>query len=356
MKKFLLFFLSVIGLSFVFYSCQKTQTTPTDPCSGLTISLSATTVNPTASGSTDGSITISATPSGTYTYSINDGAFQSSNTFTNLAAGTYTIKAKNADGCVSNEITKTITNPNDPCAGVVITVGTSSTNPTAGAADGSITATASPAGNYEYSLNGGSYQVSNVFSNLAPGAYVIMAKNGNGCTGKSDTVRLTAASNPCQGVNIVITPTIVNANACATSAGKITIAASGSSGYTYQNGNGAFQGSNMFSNLTAGSYIITVKDANGCTASESVTVGTDQAGPKFTAVKNLLTQNCSSCHISNSQGGYNISNQCNIVTTWNKIQARCINQTPSAMPPGGFNNTQKQIINDWINAGHRYTD
>jgi hypothetical protein len=361
MKKFILFFLGIASLAFVFYSCQKTQTTPADPCAGLTISLDATTVNPTAAGTSDGSITVTATPTGTYTYSLNGGAFQSSNTFINLAAGSYTIKAKNADGCLSAEISKTLTNPNDPCSGVVITVGTSSSNPAAGASNGSITATASPAGNYQYSLNGGStYQAENVFNNLAAGAYVVTAKNGNGCTGKSDTVRLTIAGNPCQGINIGITPTVVNANACATNGGKITITAIGSSGYTYQNGNGAFQQSNQFSNLTAGSYNITVKDANGCTASQSVTVGTDQAGPKFTAVKNLLTQTCSSCHAGNrANGGYSINNQCNIVSTWDRIQARCINQTPSAMPPppsGGLSDPQKQTIRDWINAGHRYTD
>ena len=275
MKKLLLIFGVMFSLAVLIYSCKKTQTTPTDPCVGLTISLTASSVNPTAAGSSDGSITITATPTGTYTYSLNGGTFQSSNIFTNLTAGTYTIKAKNADGCLSTEISKTLTN---------------------------------------------------------------------------------SSVNPCQGVNIVITPTVVNANACATNAGSISIAATGSTGFTYQNGNGAFQANNVFSNLTAGSYNITVKDGNGCTASQSITVGTDQAGPKFTAVKNLLTSNCSSCHINNSQGGYNISNQCNIVTTWNKIQARCINQTPSAMPPGGFNDNQKQIINDWINAGHRYTD
>lgn len=276
MKKIISSFFLVLGFALFLYSCKKTQTTPIDPCAGLSITLNATSVNPSAAGQTDGSISVTASPSGTYTFSINDGVYQASNVFNNLGAGTYSIKAKNADGCLS----------------------------------------------------------------------------------ASTSVTLTASGvDPCASVNIVITPTVTNANACATNAGSISISATGSNGFTYQNGNGSFQANNVFNNLTAGSYNITVKDANGCTKSQTVTVGTDQAGPKFTAVKNLISSSCNNCHTGNNpNGGYSVANVCNIVNTWDRIQARCVNQTPSAMPPSGLNNNQKQIINDWINAGHRYTD
>jgi hypothetical protein len=50
-------------------------------------------------GQTNGSITVTS-PVGTgYTYSINNGAFQASTNFSNLAAGVYTLKAKTNLGC-----------------------------------------------------------------------------------------------------------------------------------------------------------------------------------------------------------------------------------------------------------------
>jgi hypothetical protein len=47
------------------------------------------------------SITVSAAAGGTapYTYSINGGAFVSSNVFVGLTAGVYTITVKDANGC-----------------------------------------------------------------------------------------------------------------------------------------------------------------------------------------------------------------------------------------------------------------
>lgn len=44
----------------------------------------------------------------------------------------------------------------------------------------------------------------------------------------------------------------------------------GTAPYMYQLNNGIFQSSNIFTNLTAGSYLITVKDANGYTSSKTV--------------------------------------------------------------------------------------
>jgi hypothetical protein len=86
-----------------FNSCSKSSPdpapNPTDPCAGKIISLTAT---PTAStGCTNnGSILASATGSAGFTFKLNSaGAYQASGSFTNLASGSYTIFAKDADGC-----------------------------------------------------------------------------------------------------------------------------------------------------------------------------------------------------------------------------------------------------------------
>ncbi|MFP9119364.1 hypothetical protein ACLI08_16385, partial [Flavobacterium sp. RNTU_13] len=67
----------------------------------------ATLVQPTCSVAT-GSITITA-PTGTgMTYSINGTAYQASATFTGVTAGTYSVTAKNAAGCISSATSVTI--------------------------------------------------------------------------------------------------------------------------------------------------------------------------------------------------------------------------------------------------------
>ena len=50
-------------------------------------------------GSSDGSITITATGTGTIQYKLNDGAFQSNNFFNNLEAGAYTVALVDDSGC-----------------------------------------------------------------------------------------------------------------------------------------------------------------------------------------------------------------------------------------------------------------
>ena len=65
----------------------------------------------------DGTIDISATGgTGSYTYNLDGGTFQASSTFT-VGAGTYTLIAKDANGCTSDPITVTVTEPDQLLAG-----------------------------------------------------------------------------------------------------------------------------------------------------------------------------------------------------------------------------------------------
>ncbi|MDP4263962.1 MAG: hypothetical protein Q8941_15650 [Bacteroidota bacterium] len=330
----------------------------TNPCTGVTITVTTTQVNP-ATGQSNGSITASATGGSGFTYSLNGGAYQASGTFSGLAAGSYTVSAKNSNGCLgSTQVTLTATNP---CTGITVTVTTTQVNPSTGQSNGSITASATGGSGFTYSLNGGAYQASGTFSGLAAGTYTVSAKNSNGCLG-STQVTLTA-TNPCTNTNITLTSVVVNYTACVTPAtGKITITAAGSTGFTYNLNNGAYQSSNVFSGLTAASYTIGAKDLNGCTKTATVTVGTVASGPLFAGMRTLITTRCSGsgCHMNGgSAAGYNFDSDCSILSYWNQINGACILGTLVQMPKSPqppLTAAEKAVITNWINAGHLYSN
>jgi len=73
----------------------------------------ASQTNVTCNGGNDGSITVNPASGGSgsgYTYS-DGGAYQSSTTFSGLTAGSYTITAKDSNGCLSAGVPVTITQP-----------------------------------------------------------------------------------------------------------------------------------------------------------------------------------------------------------------------------------------------------
>lgn len=268
---FLFFLLVTTGI--IAGSCSKGGgggggTNP-NPCSGITVVVTATTSNPSGPGATNGSITASASGGSGFTFSINGGAFQASGSFTNLGAGSYTVTAKNSNGC-SGASGFTLTAPN-PCAGITITVSGGSTNPTTGGGtNGTITATAAGGtGPYTFSVNGSAFQASGNFTGLGAGLFTVTAKDANDCTGSSNFT----LTDPCTGVSITVTGTTTNPTAPGASNGSIAANASGGTGpYTYRLGAGTFQPSGTFSNLTAGTYTVTARDANNCTGSTNFTL------------------------------------------------------------------------------------
>lgn len=328
-----------------------------NPCAGVTISVTGTLVNPTTGGGNNGSIIATASGSTGFTYSLNSGAFQATGNFTGLTAGSYTITAKSSAGCTGSAIF-TLT---DPCTGVVITVNGTVTNPTTnGGNNGAINATATGGtGPYTYSLNNGTFQSTGNFTTLPAGSYTVTARSAAGCLGSANFTLTNP--NPCAGITISVNNTVVNNIPCASSAtGSIT--ASGSGGvapYTYSLNNGPFQSGNIFGSLANGSYVITAKDANGCTGNSSTTsVISQPAGPLFGAVRTLLQNNCVTCHNNSiANGGMNWTIDCNIVTFQDRIKARAVDANPGPMPPTGLlPANERQKIIDWINAGGKYTD
>ena len=83
-----------------------------DPCAGKTITVTGS-LQASESCSATGSITASATGSTNFTYRLDaSGTYQSSPTFTNVAAGTYTLYAKDGSGCEKTTSVTITTLPN----------------------------------------------------------------------------------------------------------------------------------------------------------------------------------------------------------------------------------------------------
>lgn len=174
---------------------------------------------------------------------------------------------------------------------------------------------------------------------------------------KKETQPSTTNPDPCANVIITISTSTTPASACApTNTGGITVTASGSNGYTYNINGGAYQNNNSFSGLNAGNYTVGVKDANGCTKTQSVIVSAVSSGPLLNSVVTLINNRCANCHTNGgSNGNLNLDSKCAIVSNWSTINNRCVTlgNMPSANP---LNATEKQVITNWVNAGHRYID
>ncbi|MER0442908.1 hypothetical protein ABR854_25725, partial [Emticicia sp. W12TSBA100-4] len=224
-----------------------------------------------------------------YTYSKDGLTFQSSNVFSALSAGNYTLTVKDENGCTATAST-TLTEPN------LLTLTATPTNLTCQAnSTGSISLLASGGTTaYTFSKDGSTFQSSNVFSSLSAGNYILTVKDANGCTATASTT-LTEPN------LLTLTATPTNLTCQANSTGSISLSASGGTmAYTYSKDGLTFQSSNVFSALSAGNYTLTVKDANGCTATASTTL-TEPELLTLTATPTNLT-----CQ-SNSTGSISLS-------------------------------------------------
>ena len=332
--------------------CNGSQTfaVTSTPCPSITVTATITqTSTPTA---TNGAIAATGAGSTGFTYNLNGGAFQASGSFTSLAVGSYTIIAKDLNGCTgSNAFSVTAAS----CP--VITLNTTPAN-TSGptATNGSIVAVASGGlAPHTYSKDWGTtFQASGTFNNLAVGTYAMVAKDFNGCLSASVST-VVAATCP----TITASTATANTIKCEPNAGSITITASGSTGLMYNLNGGIYQVSNVFAALAAGTFTYGVKDLNSCTITGTATVNQAPAGSLFLAVKALLATNCVSCHGGPTpQSGINFTDDCTIVGQALRIKARGVDANPSQMPPSGppLSAVDKQKIIDWVNAGGKHNN
>jgi hypothetical protein len=216
------------------------------------LSVASTQVNVLCNGASTGSINI--TPSGgtsPYTYLWNTG--QTTQNRTGLAANTYSVTVTDANSCTSPK-SITITQP----SALSVTATPNPTNVLCFGGTSLVTVTAS----------GGSspYTGTGTFSQAAT-TTTYNVTDANSCPA-SKSVTLTQ---PAQ-----LTALSPSAPAITVNGGTTTITqpipTGGVSPYTYALNNNAFQVSNAFQNIPAGSYSITIKDANACTIVKTITI------------------------------------------------------------------------------------
>ncbi|PLX13952.1 MAG: hypothetical protein C0594_00620, partial [Marinilabiliales bacterium] len=299
-------------------SCQYTFThTVTEPSA---LSLSPSHNDATCGNSNgDASVSVSGGTSG-YTYDWTTGSTQ--NSISGLAAGTYTVTVEDAHSC---QETESIVVGN--IAGPTSSISASANVNCNGGSNGS--ATVSPSGGTNpltYTWSDGQTDAS--ATSLAAGVYSVTVVDANLCQAVSNvTITEPSAVSPnTSGVDV---------SCNGGSDGSVSAAPSGGTpAYSYEWSTGATSAS-VNNVLPVGSYIVTVTDAQGCTAEESVSlVAPSPLGLTFTVSDASCYDACdgeSQANASGGAGGYTYA--------WDGNTGFQTTQTATSLCDGTYNVT-----------------
>ncbi|MCG8305829.1 MAG: hypothetical protein MI975_00460 [Cytophagales bacterium] len=133
--------------------------------------------------------------------------------------------------------------------------------------------------------------------------------------------------------------------------GEITVSATGGADpYMFSIDGSTFQTSGLFSNLAAGDYTLTVKDANECTDSEMVTVAEVPEVSYANQIRPIIDNNCqlSNCH-GDRQGIPTFATYDNVKARAAAIKTKTGDKS---MPPTGpLPDSEIKLIADWVDQG-----
>lgn len=211
-------------------------------------------------GDCNGSINVTSTggvPS--YLYSLNNGASQASANFNNQCANNLLkVDAVDANGCPAQDSILLVEPP-------VLSLQMDSVMENCGAGDGqAIAIVAGGVSPYFYLWSDG--QATSTATNLSTGTYTVIVTDTNGCSVTDDVF--------VPGTDMILSTTTTAVSCNAGSDGTATVSVSGSfaSPLTYQWNDQLFQSTPTATGLAAGTYIVTVTDANGCSERDTVNV------------------------------------------------------------------------------------
>lgn len=251
------------GLTMGNYICTVTDSQGCVTTQSVTITepspLASTLISDTATcGNSNGSAAIVGVTGGVGPYTYLWSTSQTTTTISNLAGGTYSVTITDANGCSLVESINVIA-----IAAQVVTT-QSTVNPfcyggTSGAASVNVTGGISPF-IYSWAPIGGN---SAIATNLSAGIYTVTVIGNDGCI-QTQLVTLT------QPAALQVANTIVPEN-CSNTDGSASVSITGGTpAYTYLWSTTSTN--DTISNLSAGTYSVTVLDANGCSVSTSVNI------------------------------------------------------------------------------------
>lgn len=175
------------------------------------------------------------------------------------ATTTFTVVGTNSQGCTGTTAVTVTVNPSPAVSAI--------SNPiycNGGSSDIQCTGS-SGSSPYTYSLNGGTYQSSSLFNNVASGNYTVTIKDVNFCTATT-YLQITQP----QGMTIYNNAPPISCNGQTT---NLTVSVlGGNPPYNYSLNGAPFQLSNEYLGLSAGTYTVTVLDINSCTVSSLLTI------------------------------------------------------------------------------------
>ncbi|MDP5199884.1 MBG domain-containing protein [Flavobacterium sp. DG2-3] len=249
-------------------NCQTTRSfTINQPTAPLSAATGGGQTDVSCYGGMNGTATVFAT-GGTqnYTYSWNTTPVQTTATATGLAAGNYIATVTDANGC---QATRSFT-INQPTTALNIATGGGKTDVSCyGGANG--TATVVPTGGtgaYTYSWDTTPVQTTATATGLAAGTYTVTVMDANSCT----TTRSFTIMQPTAPLSTIEgTKQNTSCNRGANGVAQV-IASGGTKNYTYSWNTTPVQTTPTATGLTAGTYTVTVTDANGCQTTRDFTI------------------------------------------------------------------------------------
>ncbi|MFN0215154.1 MAG: T9SS type A sorting domain-containing protein [Saprospiraceae bacterium] len=244
-----------------------TETTNATVGLAIELNLSAVVTSSTSCSFPNGSIDLSVTPSGNFTYNWSDGTTNEDKP--NLQAGTYSVTVSAGGLCTAVETFTVPFVPNFPIPTAIPTATTCDFSN--GSIDASVTGGVGP---YNYQWSNG--VVTQDLSNIVSGLYWLTVTGANGCT---NTISVNLGnSNPSITINGMVSPNSVcigNPNGSI----DVTVLPSGSYSYTWSNG--ATTGD--LSSLLPATYTITVSAGGSCTNTAGFIVPDNSNAPLITS-------------------------------------------------------------------------
>ena len=251
------------------------------------ISISVTNLVNTECNASIGSVKLTASTSGSFVVNniilITD--LNNSVTYTGLSAGYYQATFIADDGCSAtssfniynenSDLAATVTVADPLCNGTLVNATIQTTGGTAP---------------YTYNLNGISSNQTGLFNNLEPGIYNVLVTDANGCTYYLSF----DIDEPTPLVAGFICPACVTNVSCyGGSNGSATVQVTGGvTPYSYSWSHSGTLHSPTANGLIAGTYYVTVTDANGCTSVANINITQPTAPLAIQNPASILMPSC----------------------------------------------------------------